>query len=196
MVAPLEIGAARCYRAGRADGAKCDAPSHWPAIAPGADLVLNGATGEMESRKDFRDRHLIDRIVGTGIAAHEGQLFGAANQLLGLLTALGLILICTSGVVMWWRRRDPGVLGAPKAISLSRFSLGLFIPVIVLGVYLPLFGASLLVVLLIEKLLLSAFPVCVIGWGSRHQCEALSVGCLRCSDVCAGVSSPLWDVCR
>ena len=55
-------------------------------------------------------------------------------------------------------RRDPGVLGAPKAISLSRFSLGLFIPVIVLGVYLPLFGASLLVVLLIEKLLLSRIP--------------------------------------
>ena len=47
------------------------------------DLVLNGATGEMESRKDFRDRHLIDRIVGTGIAAHEGQLFGPRTSYLG-----------------------------------------------------------------------------------------------------------------
>jgi uncharacterized iron-regulated membrane protein len=44
------------------------------------DLVVDGATGAIKDRKDFKDRHLIDRIVGTGIAAHEGQLFGWTNQ--------------------------------------------------------------------------------------------------------------------
>jgi uncharacterized iron-regulated membrane protein len=52
------------------------------------DLVVEGATRAIKERTDFKDRHLIDRIVGTGVAAHEGQLFGWPNQLLGLTTEL------------------------------------------------------------------------------------------------------------
>ena len=76
------------------------------------DLVVDGATGAIKDRTDFKDRHLIDRIIGTGVAAHEGQLFGWPNQLLGLFTAMGLVLLCVSSVVMWWRRRERGSLGA------------------------------------------------------------------------------------
>ncbi len=122
------------------------------------DLVLDGPTGAIKDRKDFQDRHVIDRIVGTGIAAHEGQLFGWPNQLLGLVTAAGLILLSTSSVVMWWRRREVGVLGAPKRSVNPRFSLSFLALVILLGVYLPLFGASLLAVLLLEKMLLCRIP--------------------------------------
>lgn len=157
-VTPLDLAAPVVIAPLGRDGAKWSAKSQAANRTRRADLVLNGATGEIESRKDFGDRHLIDRIVGTGIAAHEGQLFGVANQLLGLLTALGLVTICVSGIVMWWRRRDSGVLGAPKAIATPRFSLGLFVPIVILGVYLPLFGGSLLVVLILEKLLLSRVP--------------------------------------
>ncbi len=129
------------------------------------NLVLDSATGAIKSREDFSDRHLIDRIVGTGIAAHEGQLFGLANQLLGLATTCGLILVCTSGLIMWWRRREPGVLGAPKALSSPRFSLGLFVLVVALAIYLPLFGASLLGVLVLEKIFLTRFAALRDWWG-------------------------------
>ena len=121
------------------------------------DLVMDGATGAIKDRKDFKDRHLIDRIVGTGIAAHEGQLFGWPNQLLGLITAAGLVLLSVSSVVMWWRRREPGVLGRRPAAS-PRVSAGLFILVVLLGIYLPLFGASLIGVLLLEWTLLRRIP--------------------------------------
>lgn len=122
------------------------------------NLVVDGDTGAIVSREDFSDRALIDRIVGVGIAAHEGALFGWPNQLLGVTTAAGLILLCVSGVVMWWRRREPGSLGAPKRILEPRFSIGLLALLVVFGVYLPLFGASLLVVLLIEKTILVRLP--------------------------------------
>ena len=56
---------------------------------------------------------IIDQIVGVGIAAHEGQLFAPLNQVLGVLTALGLITLCVSAFVMWRRRAPEGVLGAP-----------------------------------------------------------------------------------
>lgn len=112
----------------------------------------------IKDRKDFRDRHVIDRVVGTGIAAHEDQLFGWPNQLLGLLTAVGLVLLSVSSVVMWWRRRDPGELGAPAPGAGPRLARGLVVLVVLFGVYLPLFGASLVLVLLAEWLLLRRVP--------------------------------------
>jgi len=122
------------------------------------DLVLDAATGAIVSRKNFSDRHIIDRVVGVGIAVHEGQLFGWFNQLLGTLTAVGLILISISSVVLWWRRRAQGLLGAPDPGAQPRFALGLAAIVLVLAIYLPLFAASLLVVKLIEHLLLRRIP--------------------------------------
>ena len=63
-------------------------------------------------------------------------------------------MLSTSGFVLWWKRRNPGVLGAPKAIESPCRSLGLLVIVVTLGIALPLFGASLVAVLLLEKLLL------------------------------------------
>lgn len=122
------------------------------------NLVVDGKTGAITSREDFKDRHFFDRVVGFGIAAHEGQLFGWPNQLLGLLTATGLVLISISGIIMWWRRRDVGVLGAPKVVLNPRVSWGLISITVVFGIYLPLFGASLLLVLLAEFAVLKRIP--------------------------------------
>jgi len=122
------------------------------------NLELNGATGEVISREGFEDRHIMDRIVSVGIAAHEGQLFGWFNQLLGLLTAVGLVLLSFSGFILWWRRREQGVLGAPRVLLSPRVSAGLIALVTLLAIYLPLFGASLLCVLLVERTLLRRIP--------------------------------------
>ncbi len=122
------------------------------------DLTVDPATGTIKSRKDFASKPLIDRLIGTGIAAHEGQLFGWPNQLLGLLTALGLVLLSVSSVMMWWNRREPGSLGAPSSAASPRFSIGLLILILGLGIYLPLFGISLLAVLIVETLILKRIP--------------------------------------
>jgi len=82
---------------------------------------LDPQSGQISGRQNFSDRHWIGRAVAYGIAAHEGQLFGWANVALKLLTGVSLILLSVSGVIMWWKRRDTGVLGTPKA-SLSRSS--------------------------------------------------------------------------
>lgn len=121
------------------------------------NLSVDGRTGEILSRDGFWDRHWIDRVVAVGIAAHEGQLFGWPNQALGLLTTIGLVLLCVSGTILWWRRRDQGVLGAPKIKVNPRVSLTLFGLVLIFGLYLPLFGTSLVLVLLFERLVIRRF---------------------------------------
>ncbi len=117
-------------------------------------LKLDGEAGSIVSREDFADRKLIDRIVGVGVAAHEGQLFGWFNQLLGALTALSLIGLAGSAIVMWLKRRPAATLGAPKAFVETRIPASLIAAAIVLGVLLPMFGLSLIAVLIIERTLL------------------------------------------
>jgi uncharacterized iron-regulated membrane protein len=121
-------------------------------------VVLDGTTGAVKNRLDFTNRDLIDRIVGTCLAAHGGRLFGWPNQLLGAFTASGLIVLSASAVVMWRRRREPGVLGAPRIAVSPRFSFGLFLLVVMFGVYLPSFGISLIAVKLLEKAVLCRIP--------------------------------------
>ena len=118
------------------------------------DLVVDGASGEIVRRDDFATKHPIDKVVAVGIAFHEGRLFGWPNQLLLLVTAVGLVLVCISAVWLWLRRRDPGRLGAPPPGIPPRRSVPLVATVVGLGVLLPLFGLSLLAVLLLERLVL------------------------------------------
>ena len=119
---------------------------------------LDPQSGQISGRQNFSDRHWIDRAVAYGIAAHEGQLFGWANVALGLLTGMSLILLSVSGVIMWWKRRDTGVLGAPKVLAQPQLSGGLLGIILLLGLCFPLFAASLCAVLLLEWLVLRRIP--------------------------------------
>jgi uncharacterized iron-regulated membrane protein len=121
-------------------------------------VTLDGATGLPISRRDFNGEPVVDRIIEIGIAAHEGQLFGLANQLLGLFTAIGLVTLSVSAIALWWKRRAVGVLGAPAPIGNPRFSMTMALIVIALGIYLPMMGFSLIFVLLLERTALRRIP--------------------------------------
>jgi uncharacterized iron-regulated membrane protein len=121
-------------------------------------VTLDPTTGAVLTRVNFNQRSFVDRFVGMGVAAHEGHLFGWLNQLLNLLTAMGLFVLSISALILWWRRRPEGALGAPVPIGRPRFTLGLAVVVIALGIYLPLFGLSLLAVAITERLVLRRIP--------------------------------------
>ncbi|TWB39111.1 PepSY-associated TM helix domain-containing protein [Nitrospirillum pindoramense] len=125
------------------------------------DLTLS-TDGQLLKRVDFSQRHWVDRMVGIGVAAHEGHLFGWLNQALGVFTALSLITLAVSSVVLWLRRRPAMALGAPPATRASRqparAPLMFATLLVALGVFLPLLGASLIVVLAVERLVLRRLP--------------------------------------
>jgi uncharacterized iron-regulated membrane protein len=123
-----------------------------------AELKLDGARSVIVSRHDFWQRPLLDRMIGIGIAAHEGQLFAPLNQLLGLFTAVSLWLVCISAIVMWWRRRPAGVLGAPPPVVRAPLATSVIAVIVLLGIALPLLGLTLLVVWTVERMLLRRWP--------------------------------------
>jgi uncharacterized iron-regulated membrane protein len=122
------------------------------------EAYFSAQTGEIVNYQTFSQRHVIDRAVGIGVAAHEGQLFGWLNQLLGLMTALGLILISISGFIMWRKRAPSGFLGAPPAIPEAKVGKGFVIIIMAAAVLLPVLGISLVVILLLEKFIFSHWP--------------------------------------
>ena len=122
-------------------------------------MMIDPMMLEVISRDDFHNKKPLDQAVGYGIAAHEGQLFGPLNQALGVLTALGLMSLCVSAVVMWWQRRPSDKLGAPQILPDERLAPGLAGIIIVLGIFLPVLGGSLIVIGLVEWLILRRIPL-------------------------------------
>lgn len=119
------------------------------------------SSGAIVRREDFNQQQWIDRWVETGVAAHEGQLFGPANQLLGLFTAICLITLSVSAMQLWWRRRPENVLGAPVYLPPERpLAFSFMIVALAFCVYLPLLGLSAIAVKTTEFLLLRRIPLC------------------------------------
>lgn len=132
-----------------------------------ANLALDDVGATIVERIDFGQRPLVDRLVGVGVAAHEGQLFGLANQLLGAFTAFGLVTVSLSAIVLWWKRRHPGVLGAPPLQAARRLSWPFLALVAAFALLLPLFGASLLAMLALERGVLRRDPRAAAFLGLR-----------------------------
>jgi uncharacterized iron-regulated membrane protein len=125
----------------------------------GRSVELEAATGAIVKDTPFSTKPWMDQIIAYGVAAHEGQLFGWPNVALGLMAALGFMTISTTALLMWLRRRPGGTLGAPRALGHVRIHpLIVLVSIIILGALLPLFGASLILVLLVERFLLPFWP--------------------------------------
>lgn len=122
------------------------------------EVIIDPMSGSIVSREEFGKKHIIDQVVGVMIAAHEGQLFAPLNQVLGVLTALGLVTLCVSAFVMWRRRAPQGLLGAPPPIPDARLGWGLAAMIIFAGLLLPVLGASLIAIAILERGLLRHWP--------------------------------------
>jgi uncharacterized iron-regulated membrane protein len=109
-----------------------------------------GDDGAVIGSQGYADRHWIDRVVGFGVAVHEGAWLGLLNQLVNLLVLIGLVLLAVSSAVLWWRRRPQGMLGAPAAKDPLRHSWALVATTLLLGLLLPLFGITLAIAAMFE----------------------------------------------
>ncbi|SEP60101.1 PepSY-associated TM helix domain-containing protein [Microlunatus flavus] len=115
--------------------------------------------GEVVSTYGYADYPVLAKVVAHGIALHEGRHLGTANMVGSAALCVLVLFMCVSGPLMWWRRRPrDGTLGAPRARLPLRTTPALVVALVALGVFLPLFGASLLLVLLADHLVLRRVP--------------------------------------
>lgn len=71
-------------------------------------------SGAILSDVRYNDFGFGAKLVESGIALHEGRLFGWVNQALGLMTCLGLMGLIGTSFVMWRKRAPKGTFAAPR----------------------------------------------------------------------------------
>jgi uncharacterized iron-regulated membrane protein len=69
-------------------------------------------TGKILADIRYGDYPVVGKAMAVGIALHEATL-GLWNLVLNTVYCLTIILMSISGIVMWWKRRPVGTLGAP-----------------------------------------------------------------------------------
>jgi uncharacterized iron-regulated membrane protein len=124
-------------------------------------MAVDPATGAVLDTVRFADWPLAAKLARWGVDAHMGLLFGWVSQVALAALALGLTCLIVWGYRMWWRRR-PRATGAPgerdgdgrdQQSPTVRALLPVGAAAVLVGVFLPLLGGSLLVFLLLDAVL-------------------------------------------
>ncbi|MBZ5736027.1 PepSY domain-containing protein [Nocardioides sp. TRM66260-LWL] len=116
--------------------------------------------GQAISTYGYDDYPALAKVVSQGIGLHEGRSLGLWSFWGAALMCVAILFACVSGPLLWWSRRPRGAgrIGAPRGRMPLRRSPLLLLGVVALGVVLPLFGASLLLVLALDQLVLRRVP--------------------------------------
>ncbi|WP_369900765.1 PepSY-associated TM helix domain-containing protein [Bacillus manliponensis] len=124
-------------------------------VAPNEEITayFDQYSGELLSKIDYRDYGLFAQWFSYGIPLHEGHLFGWPNKILCLLTTLSLLLLIYFGIKMWLARKPKGKLAAPPKQKDKKSLVVFIIFMILLGIVMPLFGLSVLLIFILELLL-------------------------------------------
>jgi uncharacterized iron-regulated membrane protein len=115
-------------------------------------IHLDQYSGKVLFDMHLKDLGFFGRMAEWGISIHMGQAFGLANQLILLASLVGMALLTVSGVIMWWKRRPAGTLGAPAlpmAAKVPKWLLGI---AFLSGVFFPMVGISMLAFVAFELL--------------------------------------------
>lgn len=106
----------------------------------------------------YADYGALGRWLEWSINVHLGQEFGVPNQAVLLIACLAIVLLCASAGAMWWKRRPAGGLGVPPMPS-DRRALRTVVACLALGgIAFPLVGASLVVMVALDWLLVAWRP--------------------------------------
>lgn len=164
-VAPIGIDQAIAIfdERGLTKGYTIDLPRGEDGVYSGSAFGGTAAEERVIHLDQYTGKHLFDgdfASIGTGakgiewaISVHMGREFGLLNKLVLAAACFGIILMAVAAIVMWWKRRPKGALGAPRYPSDVKINRGILVIAIGFGIVYPLVGASLIAALIIDRLL-------------------------------------------
>ena len=120
---------------------------------------LDQYTGNILADITYADYSFLGKVMAVGIALHQGDL-GVLDTLANVLFCVSVVFLCVSGVVMWWLRRPAGAkrLMAPPRVPSTPLWKSAALLMVAVSVAFPLVGATLIVVLALDILIVSRIP--------------------------------------
>lgn len=133
-------------------GAALNLRNRMPRASQEVALAFDRGSHALVAATRWADYPAIPRAVATGVDLHEGSFFGRANQWFNTLVSLALVWMSLTGLASWWLRRPRGGLAAPRRIEI-RWPRWVLLTGAALCVLMPLLGASVLALALVDRLL-------------------------------------------
>ncbi|OEL01207.1 PepSY-associated TM helix domain-containing protein [Staphylococcus casei] len=115
-------------------------------------LYLDQYSGKNLGEVTYQEYGVIGKWFTWGIPLHEGHLFGVVNKVVNLLVCVALLVAIGLGLTSWIKRMGNSKVKVPVRVQ-KPMSISLIIVLVILGLLMPLFGLSILVVFIIEALL-------------------------------------------
>ena len=109
-------------------------------------------SGKILADVGYADYPLAGKAMAVGIALHEGQM-GWWNIIANFLFCAGVLLLCATGIVMWWLRRPKGELAAPAYPRDFRMPFMAAIMAVILAIAFPLGGLAIAIFAVVDFLL-------------------------------------------
>ena len=122
-------------------------------------IHLDQYSGKVLADVRYKDFGLLAKFFAVGKSLHMGTLFGLPNQIVGLVAALGVMLLASTGVAMWWSRRPAGRLAALTKLPTFSLPKGAVVIVVVLAAILPLMAATLVFFFVLDRTVLRRLPL-------------------------------------
>lgn len=110
-------------------------------------LYVDGANGRVLQDARYAAFGAGAKTVEWGIAAHEGREYGEANRWIMLAGATGLLLLCLTAPILWWKRRP-----SPNPRGNARHTRAVATIMLIVGVIFPLTGLTMIAALLGEAI--------------------------------------------
>ncbi|CAM1345364.1 PepSY-associated TM helix domain-containing protein [Tenacibaculum amylolyticum] len=108
-------------------------------------------SGKVMKYHNWEDVGVLMRARMWLMAFHQGQ-FGGWNWYLLFFTAVLLTIMSISAIFSYLFRKEKRKLGVPKVPKSFKISYGIIITIIVLGITFPLFGISVILILLTKRI--------------------------------------------
>jgi uncharacterized iron-regulated membrane protein len=117
-------------------------------------IHLDQYSGKVLASHTWSDVGILMKARMWTMAFHQGE-FGLWNWYLMIFVAIGLFTLSMSAIISYAYRKTPGTLAIPKVPEHISFGIPLIVIVVMLGILLPLFGLSVLLLFLYSKLMQS-----------------------------------------
>ena len=116
-------------------------------------------TGRVLAEAAFADYSVVAKGMAIGIALHQGDM-GLWSAWANVLFCLAIVLLCASGIVMWWKRRPAGAgrLGAPMMPAEAKLWKGGVLVMVLAGMAFPLAGIAMVFALVLDTITSAALP--------------------------------------
>jgi uncharacterized iron-regulated membrane protein len=142
----------------------------WPARIDRSRTVyvdqFSGKTLAVSTPGDWGQGQL-GTLTEFGVQTHMGTQFGLVSRVIMTLGCLTVLWSFVSASVMYTRRRRPGTAGLPRRPRDVRMARKLLVMFGALGLVYPLWGASLVLVVLFDRLLIRSIPNLRTAFGMR-----------------------------